>query len=119
MLTRCIVLLPGHLLRYMLSHSAVTRHRPRMRGYRWDVGSYGHPYCESCYRLTACSPDCLFARLLHSACCCVQERDAEKGRVDAERLASERAFYSELQVQEADAKSGGQKGLNPHRKKKK
>ncbi|WIA18434.1 hypothetical protein OEZ85_009894 [Tetradesmus obliquus] len=47
------------------------------------------------------------------------ERDAEKGRVDAERLASERAFYSELQVQEADAKSGGQKGLNPHRKKKK
>lgn len=51
--------------------------------------------------------------------CCVQERDAEKGRVDAERLASERAFYSELQVQEADAKSGGQKGLNPHRKKKK
>jgi hypothetical protein len=50
---------------------------------------------------------------------CLQERDAEKGRVDAERLASERAFYSELQVQEADAKSGGQRGMNQHRKKKK
>jgi nucleolar protein 14 len=49
----------------------------------------------------------------------LQERDAEKARVDAERLASERAFYSELQDQEADAKSGGQRGLNPHRKKKK
>jgi nucleolar protein 14 len=49
----------------------------------------------------------------------LQERDAEKARVDAERLASERAFYSELQVQEADAKSGGQRGMNQHRKKKK
>lgn len=48
---------------------------------------------------------------------CLQERDAEKTRVDAERLASERAFYHELQVQEADAKSGGQKGMNPHKKK--
>jgi hypothetical protein len=49
----------------------------------------------------------------------LQERDAEKARVDAERLASERAFYSELQVQEADAKSGGQRGMNPHKKRRK
>lgn len=48
---------------------------------------------------------------------CLQERDAEKARIDSERLASEKAFYNELQVQEADAKSGGQKGMNPHRKK--
>lgn len=48
----------------------------------------------------------------------LQERDAEKSRVDSERLASERSFYSELQRQEADAKSGGQRGMNPHRKKK-
>lgn len=47
----------------------------------------------------------------------LQERDSEKARVDAERLASEKAFYHELQVQEADAKSGGQKGMNPHKKK--
>jgi hypothetical protein len=46
-----------------------------------------------------------------------QERDREKARVDAERLASERSFYSELQRQEADAKSGGQGGMNPHKKK--
>lgn len=49
----------------------------------------------------------------------MQERDAEKSQVDAERLASERAFYSELQAQEADAKSGGQRGMNPHKRKKK
>lgn len=47
-----------------------------------------------------------------------QERDAEKSRVNAERLASERSFYSELQRQEADSKSGGQRGMNPHKKKK-
>eukprot|EP00879_Flechtneria_rotunda_P020444 GHRR01021509.1.p1 GENE.GHRR01021509.1~~GHRR01021509.1.p1 ORF type:complete len:435 (+),score=172.73 GHRR01021509.1:746-2050(+) len=46
------------------------------------------------------------------------ERDADKARVDAERLTSERAFYSELQMQEADAKSGGQRGMNPHKRKK-
>jgi nucleolar protein 14 len=39
--------------------------------------------------------------------------------VDAERLASERRFYAELQGQEADMRSGGQKGMHPHRKKKK
>jgi nucleolar protein 14 len=50
--------------------------------------------------------------------CVLQERDAEKARVDAERLASERSFYAELQRQEADAKSGGQRGMNPHKKKK-
>jgi nucleolar protein 14 len=48
-----------------------------------------------------------------------QERDAEKAHVDAERLASERAFYSELQRFEADAKSGGQGGMHPHKKKRK
>jgi nucleolar protein 14 len=36
--------------------------------------------------------------------------------VDAERLASERKFYSELQSFEAEMKSGGQKGMNPHKK---
>lgn len=39
--------------------------------------------------------------------------------MDAERMASERAFYAELQRQEADMKSGGQGGMNPHLKKKK
>ncbi|KAG2492669.1 hypothetical protein HYH03_009084 [Edaphochlamys debaryana] len=42
------------------------------------------------------------------------ERDAERQVVDAERLASERSFYSELQRQEADMRSGGQGGMNPH-----
>ena len=47
------------------------------------------------------------------------ERDRQKGRVDAERLQSQRQFYAELQAQAADLKSGGQKGMNPHLKKKK
>eukprot|EP00877_Chromochloris_zofingiensis_P005493 jgi/Chrzof1/14945/Cz09g21210.t1 len=47
------------------------------------------------------------------------ERDTERAQVDTERLASERKFYAELQFQEADAKSGGQRGMNPHRKNKK
>ena len=48
-----------------------------------------------------------------------QARDAERAQVDAERLASERRFYAELQGQETDMRSGGQKGMHPHRKKKK
>ncbi|GIL50075.1 hypothetical protein Vafri_6396 [Volvox africanus] len=47
-----------------------------------------------------------------------EERDRETARVDAERLESERRFYSELQRQEADMRSGGQGGMNPHLKKK-
>lgn len=47
-----------------------------------------------------------------------EARDRERAQVDAERLDSERRFYSELQKQEADLKSGGQGGLNPHLKKK-
>lgn len=47
------------------------------------------------------------------------ERDAERASVDAERLASERGFYAELQRQEADMRSGGQGGMNPHLRKKK
>ncbi len=46
------------------------------------------------------------------------ERDREKAQVDAERLDNQKRFYSELQMQEADMRSGGQKGLNPHLKKK-
>ena len=49
---------------------------------------------------------------------CCQARDASRAEVDAERLANERKFYAELQGQEADFKSGGQGGMNPHRKKK-
>ncbi|GLC69369.1 hypothetical protein PLESTF_000821600 [Pleodorina starrii] len=48
-----------------------------------------------------------------------EERDRETARVDAERLQSERQFYSELQRQEADLRSGGQGGMNPHLKKRK
>lgn len=48
-----------------------------------------------------------------------EQRDRERSAVDAERMASERAFYAELQRQEADMKSGGQGGMNPHLKKKK
>ncbi len=44
-------------------------------------------------------------------------RDTERAVVDAERAASQRRFYSELQRQEADLKSGGQGGMNPHLKK--
>jgi len=44
------------------------------------------------------------------------ERDAERAGVDAERLRSEKAFYSELQGFEADMRSGGQAGMNPHLK---
>ena len=47
----------------------------------------------------------------------VEQRDKERGVVDAERMDSQRRFYSELQQQEADMKSGGQRGLNPHLKK--
>lgn len=46
------------------------------------------------------------------------ERDRETARVDSERLESQRKFYSELQRQEADMRSGGQGGMNPHLKKK-
>jgi nucleolar protein 14 len=45
-------------------------------------------------------------------------RDADKAAVDAERLASERRFYAELQAQEADFKSGGQRGMHKGKKKK-
>ncbi|KXZ52129.1 hypothetical protein GPECTOR_10g758 [Gonium pectorale] len=48
-----------------------------------------------------------------------EERDAATAAVDAERMASERHFYAELQRQEADMRSGGQAGMNPHLKKKK
>jgi hypothetical protein len=47
-----------------------------------------------------------------------QERDAERAQVDAERLASERRFYAELDAQEADFRSGGQHGMHKGRKKK-
>ncbi len=39
-------------------------------------------------------------------------------QVDKERMASQKAFYAELQRQESDMKSGGQAGMNPHLKKK-
>jgi hypothetical protein len=67
-----------------------------------------YPPCCCCCCCCCCS----------TPSCCLQERDAEKSRVNAERLASERSFYSELQRQEADSKSGGQRGMNPHKKKK-
>jgi nucleolar protein 14 len=44
-------------------------------------------------------------------------RDRERAVVDAERMASQRAFYSELQAFEGDMRSGGQAGMNPHLKK--
>lgn len=40
-------------------------------------------------------------------------------QVDAERMDSQRKFYSELQSFESDMRSGGQSGMNPHLKKKK
>lgn len=47
-------------------------------------------------------------------------RDKEKATVDSERMTSQRKFYSELESQEADFKSGGQGGgMNSHLKKKK
>ena len=39
-------------------------------------------------------------------------------QVDTERLQSERKFYGELQQMEGDFRSGGQRGMNPHKKKK-
>lgn len=47
------------------------------------------------------------------------ERDRERAVVDAERLESQKRFYTELQGQAADLRSGGQAGMNPHLKKKK
>ena len=47
------------------------------------------------------------------------QRDADKAQVQRERLESERRFYSELQAFEGDMRSGGQGGMNQHRKKKK
>lgn len=44
-------------------------------------------------------------------------RDRERSQVDAERMDSQRKFYSELQKQQADLNSGGQGGMNPHLKK--
>lgn len=46
-------------------------------------------------------------------------RDTERAKVDAERMANQKRFYSELQAFESDMRSGGQGGLNPHLKKKK
>ncbi len=46
------------------------------------------------------------------------ERERERGVVDAERMACQKRFYSELQSQAADLRSGGQGGMNPHLKKK-
>lgn len=46
-------------------------------------------------------------------------RQSEKNKVDKERLESEKRFYKELNAFEQDMKSGGQKGMNPHLKKKK
>lgn len=40
-------------------------------------------------------------------------------QVDAERMENQRRFYSELQSFESDMRSGGQRGMNPHLKKKK
>ncbi len=48
-----------------------------------------------------------------------EERDRERGQVDAERMESQKKFYSELEAQQADLNSGGQKGLNGHLKKRK
>lgn len=47
------------------------------------------------------------------------QRDADKAQVQRERLESEKRFYSELQAFEGDMRSGGQGGMNKHRKKKK
>ena len=44
-------------------------------------------------------------------------RDRERAQVDAERMDSQRRFYSELQTQAADLNSGGQGGINVHLKK--
>jgi len=46
-------------------------------------------------------------------------RDKEKAKVDAERLGNEKRFYNELQSFEANMRSGGQGGMNPHLKKRK
>ncbi|GAX76160.1 hypothetical protein CEUSTIGMA_g3604.t1 [Chlamydomonas eustigma] len=43
-----------------------------------------------------------------------EERDRERANVDAERMESQRKFYSELEVQAADFNSGGQGGMNAH-----
>ncbi|CAD7704342.1 unnamed protein product [Ostreobium quekettii] len=45
-------------------------------------------------------------------------RDRERAEVDGERLESERRFYRELEGLEADFRSGGQAGMNPHLAKK-
>ncbi len=67
---------------------------------------------------TPCHPGAI-RELRRDATFMADQRDRERSAVDAERMASERAFYAELQRQEADMKSGGQGGMNPHLKKKK
>lgn len=46
------------------------------------------------------------------------ERDKEKAQVDAERMESQRKFYSELQQQAADLASGGQRGMAKKKRRK-
>ena len=46
-----------------------------------------------------------------------EERDRERSQVDAERMESQRRFYTELESQAADLNSGGQRGINEHLKK--
>ncbi|KAF5835653.1 nucleolar protein 14 [Dunaliella salina] len=46
-------------------------------------------------------------------------RDKEKAKVDTERMGNEKRFYNELQSFEANMRSGGQGGMNPHLKKRK
>lgn len=48
---------------------------------------------------------------------CAQERQRERAAVDAERTANYKRAMTFLIEQHRDLKSGGQKGMNPHKKK--
>lgn len=91
----------------------------RSHSFYFPFDAHAHAHSTHAHTYTARTHAGAIRELRRDAVFMAGERDREKAALDGERLESERRFYSELQRQEADLKSGGQAGMNPHLKKKK